>query len=382
MSTLAPIDLRRSGLAVATLFFVNGMTFSNWIPRIPEVRDRLGLDNAGLGATLLGGGLGGLVGSLCVAKIIGRFGTRRALIAAASLLALALPLIAVAPSAAVLLVVLSLLGFLDVINDMAMNSQGVMVEQRVGRSIINRLHGTWSLGFTVGTLLGLLASATRLGVGAHLTILAVVLLVTVAAASRHLLATDDVAADLPGGRTPLSAGIVAMAVLAVGVSFIEIVPNDWASVLLRDVFDAGRWSGSANVAFAGAMLVGRMGGDHVLDRIGRTRMLNLAVATAAVGAAIVVVSPFTVLAVAGFACWGLGVSVLFPQLYAMAATQPGLSAGAGLGAMGVGQRLGFMLAPLCVGAITGVSTLRIAIGVLTAVAVAIIVTTQRPPRTH
>ena len=47
---------RHSALAIAVLFFVNGATFSNWLPRIPEIRDRLGLGNAGLGATLLGGG--------------------------------------------------------------------------------------------------------------------------------------------------------------------------------------------------------------------------------------------------------------------------------------------------------------------------------------
>jgi predicted MFS family arabinose efflux permease len=377
---VARTDLRRSGFAVAALFFVNGMTFSNWIPRIPEVRDRLGLDNAGLGATLLGGGLGGLIGSFLVAKVIARFGTRNALTVAASLLAVALPLIAVAPSAAVLLLVLTLLGFLDVINDMAMNSQGVMVEQQLGRSIINRLHGTWSLGFTLGTLLGLLASAAELGVGTHLTIIAMVLLATVLGARRYLLTTDDANGSddtMRKASRRISGALVAMALMAIGISFIEIVPNDWGSVLLRDVFVAGRWSGAANVAFAGSMLVGRMSGDHVLERIGRTRLLNGALMMAALGAAIVVVAPVTGIAIAGFALWGLGVSVLFPQLYAIAATLKNASAGAGLGAMGVGQRLGFLLAPLGVGAVANASSLRVAIGVITGAAVIAIVATRR-----
>jgi MFS family permease len=376
----ARTDLRRSGFAVATLFFVNGMTFSNWIPRIPEVRDRLGLDNGGLGATLLGGGLGGLIGSFLVAKVIARFGTRNALTVAASLLAVALPLIAVAPSAVVLLLVLTLLGFLDVINDMAMNSQGVMVEQRLGRSIINRLHGTWSLGFTLGTLLGLLASAAELGVGTHLTIIAVVLFATVMGARRYLLSSDDVNHSddtAPKGSRRFSRLLVAMALMAIGISFIEIVPNDWGSVLLRDVFDAGRWSGAANVAFAGSMLVGRMSGDYVLERVGRARLLNGALVMATVGAAVVVVAPLTGIAIVGFALWGLGVSVLFPQLYAIAATLKNTSAGAGLGAMGVGQRLGFLLAPLGVGAVADGSSLRVAIGVITGAAVVAIVATRR-----
>src|SRR5688572_30204659 len=120
--------LRHSGAAVAGLFFVNGMTFSNWLPRVPEVRDRLGLGNAGIGAVLVGGGLGGIVGSLLVGWLSERFGSKRLLLLAASALAIGLPLIGIVPVAALLLVVLTVLGALDVFNDVSMNAQGVMIQ--------------------------------------------------------------------------------------------------------------------------------------------------------------------------------------------------------------------------------------------------------------
>lgn len=366
-------------MAVAALFFVNGMTFSNWLPRIPEVRDRLGLDNAGLGATLIGGGLGGLVGSLVVGRVIDRFGTRRTLVTAATGLALVLPLIAVAPSAVMLAAVLTTLGLLDVNNDMAMNAQGAMVERRIGRSIVNRLHGMWSMGFTLGTMLGLLASAADIGVGLHLTIIAVVMLITIAVFGRRLLREDEPVrpADEASSSRSRSGVLMALAFMAIGISFIEIVPNDWGAVVFRDLFDTGRWSGGANVGFAGSMLIGRMGGDYVLDRIGRERLLRVALGLSAIGAATVVLAPVAVIALIGFALWGLGVSVLFPQLYAIAANVPGVSVGAGLGAMGVGQRLGFMVAPVLVGPLAQVASLRLAIAAVTFAAVAGVVVTQR-----
>ncbi|MEO8267940.1 MAG: GNAT family N-acetyltransferase [Ilumatobacteraceae bacterium] len=151
---------RHSAAAVAVLFFVNGATFSNWLPRIPEIRDHLGLGNAGLGATLLGGGLGGSIGALVVGKVMDRLGSRRVLTAAATALSIGMPLIAFAPSAVVLLVLLTSLGMLDVCNDVAMNAQGVIVQQRIGRSIMNRLHAMWSLGFTGGALVGSAAAAS------------------------------------------------------------------------------------------------------------------------------------------------------------------------------------------------------------------------------
>ncbi|MDO9174428.1 MAG: MFS transporter, partial [Actinomycetota bacterium] len=104
--------LRHSGMAVAALFMVNGATFSNWLPRIPEIRDQLGIGNAGLGATLLGGGLGGLIGSLTVSRAMDRLGSRRLVIVAAALLSIGMPLIAWVPVAPLLLLLLTVLGML------------------------------------------------------------------------------------------------------------------------------------------------------------------------------------------------------------------------------------------------------------------------------
>ena len=50
-----------------------------------------------------------------------------------------------------------------------------------------------------------------------------------------------------------------MAMAAMAAIALEVTPNDWAAVLLRDEFDAGSWSGFGTVACAGAMLIGRLG---------------------------------------------------------------------------------------------------------------------------
>ena len=171
---------KASGLAVAGLFFVNGLVFSNWIPRIPDVRDRLGMDNGGLGATLIGGGLGGIIGSVLVARFLRQFGSRRLVLMAATSLALLLPLVALAPSPIVLVAVLTSLGFCDVFNDMAMNTQGTIVQGRLSRSIMQRLHAAWSCGAACGAATGALASAYDVGVGIHLGLVAVLLLSVIA----------------------------------------------------------------------------------------------------------------------------------------------------------------------------------------------------------
>ncbi len=367
---------RGPAAAVGVLFFVNGATFSNWLPRIPDVRDRLGVGNSGLGAALIGGGLGGILASFLAAKLFARFTSSKVVAVAAITLACCLPLIAVVPTPLTLMVLLSVLGFLDVFNDLAMNTQGVIVQQRIGRSIMNRLHGGWSLGFVVGAIIGSFASAWKVRMGLQLVVVAVILIVTVLIARRRLIPVDPLPSaivttnDSPSKRPFLRSPIVlAMATAAIGAAFLESLPNDWSAVSLRDVFHAGRWSGVGSVAFAGAMLAGRLSGDHVLDRLGTKRLLTVALCFSAVGITVVVSAPVTAIAIIGFAVWGLGVSVLFPQLYAMAATLPGTSSGAGLGAMAIGQRFGFLLAPAAVGAIADWKNLRAAFAIMGIVAI-------------
>ena len=374
-----------SAAAVAALFFVNGATFSNWLPRIPEIRDRLGLGNAGLGATLLGGGLGGILGSLVVGRAMDRLGSKRLLMIAASALSIGLPFIAFVPFAFGLLIVLGVLGLLDVFNDVAMNAQGVIVQQRLGRSIMNRLHAMWSVGFTGGALVGSAASAAGIGVRLHLTLVAALLLVTVAIVQRWLVSVDPPpnAAATPVASTDpepapsrrLSPVVITMAFAALAAAALEVTPNDWSAVLMRDVFDAGRNSGFGTVACAGAMLVGRLGGDHVLDRIGERRLLIAALVLCGAGALVTVAAPVGAIALIGLAIWGLGLSVVFPQLYATAARLPGTSAGAGLGSMLLGQRLGGLLTAVSVGALAEWQDLRVAFAVVGATAFTILLVT-------
>ncbi len=369
------------------MFFVNGATFSNWLPRIPEIRDELGLGNAGLGVTLLGGGLGGIVGALLVGRLSERIGSRRLLTIAALALSAGMRLIASAPSAATLLALLTVLGSLDVFNDVAMNSQGVMVQERLERPIMNRLHGMWSLGFTGGAVVGSAARATEIDIQVHLAVVGAVLLGTVLAVRRWLIPSDTAhdsvstpsrgAAGTERARRGPTVAMIAMALAAIGAIALEVTPNDWASVLLADVFDAGRFSGLGTVACAGAMLVGRLAGDHVQARVGDHRLLTGSMILIATGASITVIAPVTAVAIVGLVIWGLGLSVVFPQLYATAARLPGTSAGAGLGWMLLGQRFGSMVCAVAVGAVSQWQGMRAAFAVVCGTALVMLLVSLR-----
>ena len=358
---------------MGAVFFVNGFVFSNWIPRINEVRDRIGVSNSGLGLALLGGGLGGFLGSLMVARIVARVRTRTVVLVASLMMAVLVPLVAVVPNAAVLLLLLTLLGFNDVQNDVAFNAQGVMVQTRIGRPVMQRLHGTWSLGMVAGGGTGWLASAADVDLGVHLVAAAVFMVVVVLLAVPGLLGADDPPEPSAGHDGGATTGIavrfaVAIGAMGFGLALLEGMPNDWSSVVLTDVFEAGRLKGAGTSVFAAAMLLGRLTGDHVSAAIGGRRMFTIGTWLCVGGSVVLAVAPVTALAFVAYAMWGLGVSVLFPQLYEIAARLPGVPAARGLGAMTFGQRLGFLSSAVVVGFLADLTNFRVTLFAVAAAA--------------
>ena len=358
---------RRLTLSVCVLFFANGAVYGNWLPRLPEIKDRLDVSNAGLAVALLGGGVGGIVGSLAVGRIMSRLGSRRLVLWSLLFLPACMTLIGFVGDPWMLLVVLALIGVTDVLADVAMNAQGVIAQERLQRSIMNRLHGLWSLGFASGTLVGSLCAGFDVDLRVQVVSVAIVLIALSRVVGRHLAVTDphhDASGDATPSRRQLGIVAVALAIAGAGAISLEGAPNEWASLLMRDEFGIGSWAGFGTVAFGSGMLLGRFSGDHVQERLGFDRMFRFATVLIVVGLAAAIITNVVLVGLLGLFVSGVGQSVIFPRLYLVAARIPGLSAGAGLGALMVGLRVGGMATTLSMGAISDATNLRVALAVV------------------
>jgi len=258
-----------------------------------------------------------------------------------------------------------------VMADVAMNAQGVIAQERLQRSIMNRLHGLWSLGFASGTLVGSVCAGLDVDLRVQVVTVAAVLIVLSRVVGRHLQTHDsrhhESTADTPS-RRHLGVIAVALAIAGAGAISLEGAPNEWASLLMRDEFGIGSWAGFGTVAFGAGMLLGRFSGDHVQERLGFDRMFRFAMVLIVVGLAVAIITNVVVVGLLGLFVSGVGQSVIFPRLYLVAARIPGLSAGAGLGALMVGLRVGGMATTLSMGAISDATNLRMALAVVGIVA--------------
>ena len=122
-------------------------------------------------------------------------------------------------------------------------------------------------------------------------------------------------------------------------------------------------AGLGFVCFTAGMVIGRFFGDGVVARLGSFGTLRASTALAAVGVLVASFVPVVVVVLIALFVAGLGISVLFPQLYDTAA-KSGRS-GVALGALTGGSRIALFVAPAVVGALA--SEPRISVG--TAIAV-------------
>src|SRR6185369_9562344 len=129
----APTAIRDATTATYAAFIGAGFAFASWASRIPQVRDRLELDPAGLGLVLFATAAGSLLALPLSGPLVTRIGSSRTVAAVAILLGVGLAVAALGSLVGVVPVVIGLflLGFANGAWDVGMNVQATVVEQRL-----------------------------------------------------------------------------------------------------------------------------------------------------------------------------------------------------------------------------------------------------------
>jgi MFS family permease len=387
--TTHPVEVRRARAAVAALFFTNAVLYANLVPRLPEVRDTLGLSNSALGAALGAAPAGALAAGWLAPTLIRRFGSAR--LASLGLVGLAATLFAVglADRWFLLAVALFAMGAIDGVVDVAQNAHGFRVQRLYGRSIVNAFHGMWSIGAVAGGLIGATAAGLDIPLAVHFGVVAAVFSGVALVALSHLLpgpedaerlhteaATPPVAApsvvpderrapaaaaDSPPGRRPVLV-LVALGVLSIAAAVVEDAGASWSAIYLRDELATGAaLAGLGFVAMQAAMTVGRFTGDRLVDRFGQSRVARTGGVLIVAGMGTALLAPSVASTLIGFAAAGIGVATLVPAAMHAADELVGLPAGVGLTAVSWTLRVGFLASPPIVGAVTDAVSLRLAL---------------------
>ena len=359
-------------LAISAIFFFNGMGFATWVTRIPAVRHALGLSEGQLGAALFALAAGALLSFPLAGRGCARYGARRATLVTGVLYCLLLPLPVYATSLPLLAGALMLLGMANGAMDVTMNAHAVEVEVFVGKPIMSSLHGMWSVGGVVGASLGGVLIAQGLSQQAHLTLVAALLLVGVLVARRFLPPStphDEVAG--PKFALP-SAAMLGLGVLIFCAFLIEGALADWSAVYFQDALHTTPAIAAVGYGvFAFAMTLMRFLGDRTAAAWGAEPLLRWTNGAAAIALTAALWTQLIPLTLAAFAITGVAIATVAPLVFGAAARRTTASAGQGIAAMAAMGYSGFLVGPAFIGFVAQTTSLRLALGLLAAMAAVI-----------
>jgi MFS family permease len=364
-------SLLRFRIAGAALFFVNGCLFATWVSRIPGVKHTLGLSESELGLALLALAIGALCAFPFSGWLIARRGSGLVSVAAGLAGCALLPLAGWAPDLPLLAISLALFGACLGTMDVAMNSQAVEIEKRYGRSIMASFHGLWSLGGLIGAAGGGLLAGADWSPLLHFLFVGAVLAGFTLAARPRLLPDSPEQAAGPVFALPTRATL-GLGVLAFCGAMVEGGVADWSGVYLREALGTGPGFAAAGfAAFSLAMTAGRLTGDRVIDRFGSVVPLRVGALLAAGALAVGLLSAQPFATVVGYACAGIGLSVVFPLVFGAAGRLKLDSQRTALVAVATMGYGGGLAGPPIIGFAASTTSLGFALGILVALCIVI-----------
>ncbi len=307
-------------------FGLGGVTLAAWGPRLPAIKAQLGMGTATIGLVLAISTIGGIGGLALATPLLHRLGSRRALSLAIVVVGAALAMMgtAVATRSVLLLgaafaVVGAGIGTLDVL----INVEGAAIERAAGRTLMPRMHGSWSVGAALGAGLG--AACAALGIGPAEQLLGE----AVAVAGVALVVAPAVPRGSRGGARPgvqdrmvrlrhWLAGwadwrLLLIGLVMLGVEMGEGSANNWLTLAAHN--DHGQAPAVAALfftAFALSEASARIFGGPVVDRLGRTGAIRSTTALGVAGLCLFILGTDRWLVLGGVVLWAVGVSMGFP----------------------------------------------------------------------
>ena len=357
---------------MAIVFFANGFGFASWASRVPAVRQALSLTDGQLGTALLALGAGALIAFPLAGGAIGRLGARTLTFALGIAYCIVLPQPAFMTSLFALSASLLLFGALNGAMDVSMNALAVKVEEHLGRPIMSGLHGMWSAGGVCGAALGGAMAHWNITPAVHLAVVAVVLSLALFTARRWLPSTPVEPVE-PGPRFARpQADTLGLGAIVMCAFLIEGAMADWSAVYLHDgLGTTAAVAALGYAAFSLSMMGMRLAGDSLFARWRASSLLRLFNASAAVAMAVALWTQSTPLTLGAFVLTGVGVAAVAPLVFGAAAKRSRRGPGFGIAAMATLGYGGFLLGPPLIGWLAQMTSLRIALLVLSALAAAI-----------
>lgn len=372
MSKISAARGRSVQIAIVATFFIQGTISTTQIPRIPELIDQIGVSFSAWGLIIGLSGLGALLGLTMANRFINRFGTKRVILFGSVIASIMIMTLGLTTNPFVFFFLQAGMAFAMNCFNIALNSQSVVLQKALNRTIIGRFHAAWSIGATSSAALsGVLASFLPLWL--HLMLVPGLAIIAFVLVNRNLLTDEEgeaVESKQSAKRIPFFKSPPQVWLLAAGLFssvFPELVMMDWSAVFAKTELGLNASLGAIPYAvFTGAMIVGRLLIGRLTKRwhISELSKWGGLVGATAFGLGVILgpllaqQDKYLGLAVTAFlwAIFGFGLAPMVPSFFSAAGYVKGLSTAQTLARMSLANALVIIGAKIAMGAVAeGVS---------------------------
>lgn len=357
--------------AVLSFFLAQGLCFSSWASRIPDIKGIFTVNDALYwGIVLFMIPVGKFVAIPLAGYLVSKLGSR--IMVQISIMGYALSLFAIGTALNIYMlgVFLFCFGVFWNLCDISLNTQGIGIERLYGRTIMASFHGGWSLAACLGALIGFIMIVSDVTPFWHFTLIAVLILLLTMVSRRYLqddVSTAEVKEEAVKDKSEkwqyikkpemllIKLGLVGLFALVV-----ESAMFDWSGIYFESVLQVPKSLQIGFLVFMVMMTVGRFLANYAYRIWGKQRVLQLSGAfifigfftSALLGSTVDSMALKVIVNSFGFMLVGLGISSMVPTIYSLVGAKSKTPVGIALTILSSISFIGSLVAPLLIGAIS------------------------------
>lgn len=371
-------SLKRVRWAVFSFYFLQGLCFSSWASRIPDIKTALGLNDAAWGTILLMIPLGQITGMIFSGVLVSKFGSKRILNLAITGYCLSLLAIGSAANELMLMASLVLFGFLGNFSNISINTQGVTIESMYTKPIMASFHGGWSLAGLTGGAVGLAMTSSAIPPLPHFALIALIVIIGTRINIGYLQPDVRRSAEKENGRKKPELFLFWLGTVAFCGMAAEGAMADWSGLYLKDIVHMPHYLAPLGLTvYMVTMATGRFFVDRFTQIWGRKKVLQAGGMLIFTGLSLAVIYPHPALTLIAFMVTGMGTASIVPTVYSVAGRKTKIPTSIALTFVSSISFLGFLMGPPLIGYISEATSLRHSYSLIGLAGICIVVLASR-----
>ena len=339
--------------AIKIIFFITACYVGLWAIRIPTIKDQLQTDYVGVGYIMLSFAIGSIFAMIFANTLILKTSTKSIItftLFAEGCLWLPVPFI---QELWIFMMFSFIFGMSYGAFEIACNVYASNLEVREKKSMMSGFHAFWSLGVLFGSLITSILLEWNYSFIFNILIYVIILLplsmyFVICLENQSEIKSEDNNKKSIFFVWPLI--IVLLALIAMANALTEGSVDAWGALYMRDFIKVdGFYVGIATLSFNIFMVLGRLSGDWIKDKIGVFKLIIFLFLSTILS--LIILSNFNSIfgAIIGFSLLGIGASSIVPIAYSLAGKIKGIDSGVGITIISIAVYGTFVGAPASLG---------------------------------